>query len=36
MRSIRTELADRHGLSVHAIKKIVYRQRGDGGPSAGA
>ena len=30
------ELAARHGLSVHAIKKIVYRPRGDGGPSAGA
>lgn len=30
------ELADRHGLSVHAIKKIVYRPRGDGSPSAGA
>lgn len=30
------ELADRHGLSVHAIKKIVYRPRGDGDPSADA
>lgn len=30
------DLADRHGLSVHAIKKIVYRPRGDGSPSAGA
>ena len=30
------ELADRHGLSVHAIKKIVCRPRGDGGPSADA
>lgn len=30
------ELADRHGLSVHAIKKIVYRPRDDGSPSAGA
>lgn len=30
------ELADRHGLSVHAIKKIVFRPRGDGGPSADA
>ena len=31
-----TELADRHALSVHAIKKIVYRPRGDGGPPADA
>ena len=29
------DLADRHGLSVHAIKKIVYRPRG-GGSSTGA
>lgn len=30
------ELADRHGLSIHAIKKIVYRPRGVGAPSADA
>ena len=30
------ELADRHALSVHAIKKIVYRTGRDVGATAGA
>lgn len=29
-------LADRYGLSVHAIRKIVYRKRGGGDSRGGA